>query len=196
MKRGLALFDFDGTITTHDTLFEVIKFFKGNFSFWVGMVILLPDLVLYKLNLVSDRAVKEKVLNFFFNGVKLADFQKKCDDFCRSKLPSILRKEAMEKIAWHKQNNDRILVVSASAENWIAGWCRAMELDLIGTQLEVADGKITGRLASANCNGVEKINRIKGYLKLTDYATIYAYGNSSGDKPMLSLAEQPFYKKF
>lgn len=196
MKRGLALFDFDGTITTHDTLFEVIKFFRGSFYFWIGMIVLLPHLALYKLNLVSDRVVKEKVLNYFFNGVKLEDFQKKCDDFCRSILPSILRKEAMEKIAWHKQNNDRILVVSASAENWIADWCRSMELDLIATRLEVADDKITGRLASANCNGLEKVNRIKGYLNLADYATIYAYGNSSGDKPMLSLAEQPFYKKF
>ena len=33
VKKGIAFFDFDGTITTRDTLLEFIKFYKGNFNF-------------------------------------------------------------------------------------------------------------------------------------------------------------------
>ena len=33
VKKEIAFFDFDGTITTRDTLLEFIKFVKGSFCF-------------------------------------------------------------------------------------------------------------------------------------------------------------------
>ena len=196
MKRGLALFDFDGTITTKDTLFEIIKFQRGKPAFYLGMLLLLPILVLYKLNLIPNWKAKEIVLSFFFSNMPYAEFQKKCEEFISEALPLSLRNEALNKIKFHLKNNDRVIVVSASSYNWVEGWCTDMKLELIATRLEIKNGLITGKLGSLNCNGEEKVNRIKAYLNLAEFSPIYAYGNSEGDKPMLALANFPFYKNF
>lgn len=196
MKRGLALFDFDGTITTRDTLFEIIIFHKGLLVFLIGMLRLSPNLVLFKLKMVSDRVAKEKVLQYFFSGTRSSDFEKLCTDFSQSQLRKLIRPKALAKIQHHKNNGDRIVVVSASIQNWIQGWCTAQGIELIATQLETSDNTITGKLGTPNCNGLEKVVRIKNYLLVSDYEPIYAYGNSSGDKPMLDLADHRFYKKF
>jgi phosphoserine phosphatase len=62
--------------------------------------------------------------------------------------------------------------------------------------LEFVEGKFSGRFATPNCNGQEKVNRIKEYLNPEDYNPIFAYGNSSGDKPMLDMADHGFYRHF
>ena len=196
MKRGLALFDFDGTITKRDTLFEFIIFYKGLLIFLVGMTWLLPSLTLFKLKMVKDSVVKEKVLRYFFKGMSSSSFEILCADFTQLQLPKLIRPKALDKIKQHKKNGDRVVVVSASIQTWIQGWCNAQDIELIATQIEISNNIITGKLSSPNCNGLEKVTRIRNYLTLSDYNPIYAYGNSSGDKPMLDLAAYRFYKEF
>ena len=45
-KRNIALFDFDGTITTDDSLLKFIRFVVGDRRFLLGLVVLSPMLVL------------------------------------------------------------------------------------------------------------------------------------------------------
>jgi phosphatidylglycerophosphatase C len=196
LKKGLALFDFDGTITTKDTLFELIKFQKGSMAFYLAMIWISPILILFKIKLISNTRAKEFVLSFFFANQSQSSFQQMCDQFISKALPSMLREEAIKKIKDHLRNNDRVVVVSASAYNWVEGWCQSMNIELVATRLETKSEMITGKLESLNCNGAEKVNRIRGHLNLTDFSPIYAYGNSSGDKPMLALADKAFFNKF
>ena len=196
MKKGLALFDFDGTITVSDTFMEIIKHQKGAMRFYLGMIILSPVLLLYKTKLIRNWRAKEIVLTFFFRGMTVAEFQQKCDEFIHDKLPYLIKKEALLKIDFHKNQQDRVVVVSASPRNWIEGWCKKMGIELIATELDVREGQITGKLKSLNCYGQEKVNRINAHLVLDDYETIYAYGDTHGDKPMLALAHHAFYRTF
>ena len=71
-----------------------------------------------------------------------------------------------------------------------------MGVRLIATNLVIDQGKITGNIDGNNCYGEEKVNRIKQLYDLNSYSIIYAYGDSSGDRPMLALAQKPFYKPF
>ena len=196
MIKGLALFDFDGTITTHDTLLEIIKYQKGKSLFYFGFLVLSPVMILYKLKLISNWRAKEIMLAFFFGGDQSAEFQRKCDAFISERLPALLRKEALQKIALHLSNHDRVIVISASSYNWIEGWCKSMNIELIATRLEEKQDRITGKLSSLNCYGKEKENRIKDYLDLQEFSPIYAYGDTVGDKEMLELAHHAFYRKF
>lgn len=196
MKKGLALFDFDGTITTNDTFMEIIKYQKGALKFYLGMMMLSPVLLLYKIKLIKNWKAKEIVLRLFFGGMPFKEFQQRCDDFIVTRLPYLIKKEALIKIDFHKNQQHRIIVVSASPRNWIESWCKMMNVELISTELDVHDHRITGKLKSPNCYGQEKVNRIKAYLALNDYDAIYAYGDSIGDKPMLELAHHAFYRKF
>jgi phosphatidylglycerophosphatase C len=62
--------------------------------------------------------------------------------------------------------------------------------------LEVKNGVVTGKIDGKNCNGKEKAKRIKQAINLNEYDSIYAYGDSAGDKQMLALATYTYYKNF
>lgn len=196
MKKAIALFDFDGTITSKDTLFEIIRFQKGNRSLYWGLFKLLPWLVAMKLRIISNSAAKEKMLTLFFKDTPLHDFQEKCNRFIEKQLPQLIRAGALQEINKHKQNNATVVVVTASAENWVERWCRQNSIICIATKLEVKESKITGKIEGRNCNGMEKVNRIKACFQLNHYDTIIAYGDTKGDREMLSLATFAYYKPF
>lgn len=196
MKKRIAFFDFDGTITTKDTLLEIIKFQKGSFFFYIGFILYTPVLIAFKLKIVSNSWAKQQVLRFFFRNDSLRVFQSKCDAFIEHVLPSLIRPKALKEIGKLKDLDAEVVIVSASAGNWIKNWTDALGIKLISTILETRNEKITGRIEGRNCHGEEKVNRIKEIYDLTQYDEIYCYGDTSGDGPMLSLAKICFFRPF
>lgn len=196
MKKRIAFFDFDGTITTHDTLLEVIKCCKGSFRFYLGFIINAPYLLAYKAGIISNQAAKEKVLRYFFGGLPLPVFQQQCDAFAGTAMPSLVRPKALEEIKKLQNDGTAVVIVTASAENWLQPWCQANNLLLLGTKLEIINGKLTGKIDGSNCYGEEKVNRINAAFDLSGYDEIFCYGDTKGDKPMLRLATFSFYKPF
>ena len=196
MKKSIAFFDFDGTITTRDTLLEFIKYSKGTLPFYIGFALNSPYLVALKLKLMHNQKAKEKVLQYFFNKMPLTEFQEKCKSFAKEVIPQLLRPGALEEIARLKAANTAIVIVSASPENWIRDWADSIGATLIATKLQVKQDQLNGLIDGHNCHGEEKVLRIRRQYNLADYQEIYAYGDSSGDKPMLSLASSGHYKPF
>jgi HAD superfamily hydrolase (TIGR01490 family) len=195
MKR-IAFFDFDGTITSKDTLPEIIKFQKGILSFYTGILLHLPWLLGYKLGLISNDTAKQKLLTYFFGGMQEEVFQQNCDAFASTRLDRLIRPEALREIGKLKTDNTEIVVVSASAGSWIRKWSDSLRLELVSTSLEIKSGRITGRIAGINCHGQEKVRRIRERWNLEEFDEVYAYGVTKADKPMLALATKSFYKPF
>lgn len=195
-KKGIAFFDFDGTITFKDTLLEIIKFHRGAGRLYAGLLKISPWLLAMKLKIVSNQAAKEQLLTHFFKDLSFEDFQKVCDSFAKIHLPQLIRPTALEKIRQLQKQDIPVVIVSASAENWLKSWCNDYGLICIATQLEKKDNFLTGKIAGKNCYGEEKVNRIKEKFNLDDYENIYCFGDTKGDKPMLSLATLGFYKPF
>ena len=196
MKKKIAFFDFDGTITTKDTLLEFIKFSKGTFRFYFGFLLNSPYIVAYKLKLISNQAAKEKVLQFFFRNMSLSAFQDSCDQFTDQVLPKLIRPQALQEIEKLKKEGTTIVIVSSSLQNWIRKWAEQKEVELIATCLDIQNDRLTGKISGYNCHGQEKLNRINKEYTLSDYEEIYAYGDSAGDKPMLSIAHHRQMKPF
>jgi HAD superfamily hydrolase (TIGR01490 family) len=196
VKKQIAFFDFDGTLTHKDSMFAIVKYVYGNWYFYWGMFLLLPTLIGFKLGLIDRQLTKEKYLHFFFAGMPVTTFQNYCDQFSEKIIPKMLRKEAYEKMKWHQQAGHEVVLVSASAENWLKPWCVSQDINCLASKLEIIQGNISGNLIGKNCHGDEKVSRILQEYNLDNYKEIYAYGDSSGDKPMLAIANQAFYQKF
>ncbi len=194
--NNLVLFDFDGTITNKDSLKKFLIYYYGGFKVLIGLLALSPVLILYVLKIISNNKAKQILLQWFFNREPLDVFNNKCRIFARHFIPKILRHEALEQIQYHKNNKETIVVVTASAENWVKPWCDEMNLLCIGTKLEVKDNKLTGLYLGKNCYGPEKENRIKKQFNLSTFDKIIAYGDSSGDREMFALADQYYFKNF
>lgn len=196
MQQTIAFFDFDGTITNRDTMLALAEYKTGKAGFLLKMLQLSPSLAALKLNLLSAQKAKQLFLRKFFGGMTVEDFKKLCEGFSVNMLPALIRKDAWQAIEQHRGNADTIVVVSASAGNWIEHWCNQQNILFIATRLEIKNNTITGNIEGLNCNGKEKVSRIKEIFNLADYETIYAYGDSSGDQPMLGIATRPFFRHF
>jgi len=192
----LTLFDFDGTITTDDSLIKFIRFVVGDTKFAIGMVALSPMLTAYKLKLIPNYKAKQYMLSYFFKGMPEEKFMQVANEYSLKHIDTILRPKAMEKIAWHKEQGHKIVIVSASIECWLKPWCDKHGLALIATKLEIKDGRVIGKFLTKNCYGIEKANRVHEQYNLDDYDHIYAYGDSRGDRELLELADEGFYKPF
>ncbi len=192
----IAFFDFDGTITKGDSFALFLRFILGS-KFYVKLAQNLYLLMLYKLGFISNSSVKERILASCIKGMEVGRFAEFCKDFL-PQLESICKDSALQKIAWHKAQGHKVAIVSASFEEYLGLLAQKLEIDLIATKMEVVDLQITGRFATPNCYGAQKVERIKARYDLSDFAQIYAYGDTRGDKEMLELASEncAFYRIF
>ena len=193
-RMSLALFDFDGTITFKDSFGDFIAYAVGRSRFIAGIVLLSPMVLAHAVGFVPNWRAKELVSTYFFRGWDVPGFIGLASKYSRERLPGIVREVALEKIKWHKLRGDKVVVVSASIDLWLADWCGLHDLDLIATKLETRDGLVTGRFLTRNCSGKEKVRRIEEQYDLKSFDYIYAYGDTPGDRAMLDLANEKYYK--
>ena len=192
MKKIYA-FDFDGTLTTKDTLIEFIRYAKGSMALGLGFMRYAHLLVLMKIGLYPNYKAKQKVFAHFFKDTTLDYFNALCKAFAASSS-HLLRPNAIEAINHAIKEGSEVLIVSASIDNWVQPFFP--QVKVVGTQIEVIDGKLTGRFLSKNCYGQEKVNRILSlYPNRQDYH-LTAYGDSRGDKEMLAFADESHFKPF
>jgi phosphatidylglycerophosphatase C len=196
-KPVVAAFDFDGTITRRDTLLPFLLHALGAAEVARHALPLSLTLMGYGLGLIENGAAKERVFKQYLGGMALTDLQQRAERFVMLALPALLRPEALQRIAWHKQQGHRCIVISASLELYVRPWALNAGLDqVIATQLDVPqDGRVSGKLRGRNCYGPEKVNRLEALLGARDGYTLYAYGDSSGDHELLSIADYAYYRQ-
>jgi HAD superfamily hydrolase (TIGR01490 family) len=193
----LALFDFDGTITRKDSLLEFLKFAVGKTSFYKGMILLSPILSLYLLRIIPNHTAKMLVVRYFLEGWHEQTLRKVGARFSAEKISDLIAPAAMEKLNWHIESGHKVVVVSASIDWWLKPWCDSLLIDCICTQMAYVDGKFCGDYYTPNCYGPEKSRRIQSeVMRLSQYDTIYAYGDSQGDTEMLAMATHACFRKF
>lgn len=212
MKKKVYCFDFDGTLTTADTLLAFIKFAKGRSRFLMIFLMYSPLLVLMKLHLYPNWKAKQRIFAHLFEGMRIEKFDKLCHTFAEEHQ-CLLRPQGIQRIHEALTAGEQVLVVSASIDNWVRPFFQIRGLkgiEVLGTQIEVVDGRLTGRFKTNNCYGEEKVHRIKKALTIlsgnvsapnvssfdrSQYA-IEAFGDSMGDKEMLAFSDQGHYKPF
>ena len=203
MKKRIYAFDFDGTLTTHDTLIAFIRYAKGTGAFVLGFLRHAHLLVLMKLGLYPNWKAKQKIFSYFFKGMNLGDFDALCQRFAADNR-QLLRPEGIRTLEQAGEEGADIVIVSASIDNWVKPFFTNLDgladnlpkITVLGTQIEIADRKLTGRFLTKNCYGQEKVNRILALYPNRSEYTLTAYGDSRGDKELLVFADEAHYKPF
>lgn len=191
--RQIVAFDFDGTLTTKDTLIEFIRYACGTGAFVKGFLRYAHLLVLMKLGLYPNWKAKQKVFAYFFEGMKIEEFDGLCQRFAKDNQ-HLLRPKGIEAIQQALDKGAEVLIVSASIDNWVKAFFNT--LCVVGTQIEIKDGLLTGRFLTKNCYGQEKVNRILALYPNRSEYHLTAYGDSRGDKELLAFADESHYKPF
>ena len=185
--KQLFAFDFDGTLTTRDTLIAFIRYACGTPRFLLGFLLHAPLLVLMKLRLYSNGKAKLRLFSWFFRGMPIETFDALCQSFA-STHRHLLRPETVRLLQQALSEGSEVLVVSASIDNWVQPFFPAVTV--LGTQIEVIDGRLSGRFLTPNCYGQEKVRRILALHPDRSAYRLTAYGDSRGDRELLAFADE------
>ena len=186
MKRIYA-FDFDGTLTTRDTLLAFIRYAKGTGAFLWGFLRHAHLLVLMKLRLYPNWKAKQRVFSYFFKGMSLEEFDTLCRQFAADNR-QLLRPEGVKTLQQAQAGGAEVLIVSASIDNWVQPFFP--EVKVVGTQVEVKNGHLSGLVLTQNCYGEEKVRRILALYPDRSAYRLTAYGDSRGDRELLAFADE------
>ncbi|THD80874.1 MAG: HAD-IB family hydrolase [Phenylobacterium sp.] len=192
----LVAFDFDGTITVRDSFTAFLKWRAGPLRYALGVLRLAPGLIGYLVHRDRGR-LKAQAVREFLQGLGREALEAEARSFAEIFGPRLLRPDALA--AWRRWRAEgaRLVIVSASPSVVVAPFAEKLGADaLIATELayDVQD-RVAGAFATPNCRGPEKIVRLRAAFG-PDMALKAAYGDTSGDREMIALAEIKGYQVF
>jgi phosphatidylglycerophosphatase C len=191
----LALFDFDGTITRRDTFVDFLRSAAHPLRLYPALVVVMPLWVLHRVRLLSVSPIKKVLIFAAFKGWSACAFEERGRRYAKERLPHLLNPVVVSRIGFHQSQRHRVVVVTASPADWIAAWCTEHGIEVISTQVEKTNNRLTGRLLGKDCRGAEKARRIRETIDLSAARYIYAYGDSRDDREMLALAHERYWWK-
>ena len=194
MKK-LYLFDFDGTLTYKDTMFLYLKFYNS-MKFYVQFVKHIPLFVLLKLKLADAEKVKKSFISSILKGESRTKIEKKSQSFFEKYQDEIFRVNALEFINNIDRTQPESYIVSASLDIWVKPFAEKLEMKLLSTRAEFKNDIFTGNFIGKNCNGPEKVKRIIETVNERKFDKIIAFGDTSGDREMLSWADESHFEFF
>lgn len=201
-KYKLFVFDFDGTLTRRDTFIEFLRYVHGTKATLKGLLRCSPQLLLMTLGLADNGKVKERVFARFFAGMNAETFDTWCRRFARDNK-SMLRPKGMKRLREVLDDGSHALIVSASITQYVAYFFDDIVADypiasfrVVGTEVSLEQGRVSGRFATPNCYGAEKLRRVRALYPARDDYYLTVYGDSRGDLQLLDDCDEGYYRPF
>ena len=151
----------------------------------------MPWIQAYYLNVYSAPAMRSRLFRAMFSNANALELQQMAREYATS-LMSQLNRPLLKQLKQHQALGDDVVLVSASVDVYLKHVCELLNIDLICTHTEQVNNIYTGQYTTPDCSSEQKRQRILEKYHLTDYAVIYAYGNSHEDQEMLALADHGY----
>ncbi|MFP7723268.1 HAD family hydrolase [Lysobacter sp. A3-1-A15] len=190
----LALFDFDGTITTRETFPDFVRRAVPPGRQRWGGALLAPLVAGYRLGLVPGTTVRAAIVRIGLKGLPWVELEAHGEAFARQVLAQALRVDAMRRVDWHRERGDTVVVVSGALDAYLRPWCESHALPVLCSALEVSDGRLTGRYDGPQCVLEEKARRVRANYDPGRFERIHAYGDTPEDAPLLAMAHERWYR--
>lgn len=192
--RELSVFDFDGTLTWRDSFVPFLRYAFGNYRFGLRLAGSASPHYLYG-GMTRDQ-MKVRLIRSFLRGVELPWFEERARAYCELYWSRMMRPLGLKAVAEELAAGRLVTLCSASPAQMLRPFAERLGVGLIGTELEVQDGRLTGEIVGRNCRRDEKVNRLRReYGDLSQYY-LRAWGNSEGDTELLAAAQEAFYRPF
>ncbi len=146
-----------------------------------------------KNNMDSFQRYKNRIIGVLITGLSVYKLNNIMDRF-KIRVKSLLRQSLLKKIKDHIENNNKILVVSASPAFAVEACLEDLSLEVIGVDFEIIDDHYTGNYNNS-CYGDKKVQRIMELLEANnqDFFFIEAWSDCFSDTKMMDLAEKKYW---
>ncbi|MDD2518491.1 MAG: HAD family hydrolase [Bacilli bacterium] len=194
-NKKIAIFDFDGTITFKDSFNSFLIYTFGYFKFTKGMIRNSLSIIKYILKLKSNSEMKEKIFTYFYKNIQYDKYLNDCILYSHNKLPSIIRPDMLNLIYKYKEENVKLIILSASFKEWIEPWAKKKGFyKIICSEFSVNNGLVEGVITEdKSCYGLNKVNMLMSKVPNLKEHYIIAYGDSKSDKYFMDLANEKYY---
>lgn len=188
----VAAFDFDGTISTTDSLRVFVRSTVGTARFVAGAVLASPWLIGAALGVVERGTAKAAFLRASLGARTRGQLEDDADRFVTQRLPELIRPEMIARLRQHRAMGHRLVLVSASPGLYLRRWAATVGFDaVLSTELAFdGQGRFAGRFAEPNCWGPEKVRRLEAWWVASPPRVLFVYGDSRGDKEMAERADR------
>lgn len=192
----LSVFDFDGTLTKRDSFVPFLRFAFGKRVFARRLMrLVIPTLKCLGRRVTRDE-LKGILIRTFLTGVEVSWVEKKANAFCEKYFARMMRPSGLIGVATQVNSSAIVTICSASPAIVLKPFADKLGVRLIGTNLEIKDGVLTGRIDGQNCRCGQKVVRLtEEYGPLSEYH-LRAWGDSRGDYEMLAVAQEPHWRHF
>ncbi len=194
----VAAFDLDGTLTNGGSVFPWLKSIAGRARTWRAAASLAVPLTIgaIRSSRWADNA-KERLFVKLLAGIDEGVIKEKSRTFALEHLEHDGRALLLSRLEWHRHQGHDVVIVSASPQLYVDVMTELLSASGgLGTRLAVDPfARLTGGYLGKNCRGTEKLRRLDEWIAGRHYPTppeVFAYGNSRGDRRMLSGAAHPF----
>ena len=186
---ALAVFDLDGTISHHDTLFPlVLRWLARRPWRLLRLLGVLPGVVRFAFD--RDRgALKQSLLRATLRGVPRAELAAHCEHFVTDTIARGCFGEALATIRRHREAGHILVLMSASVDFYVPEFGRQLGFDrVLSTGVAWNGDRLDGKLTTPNLRDIEKARRFDALVAELHESETFAYGNSHSDLPHLRLA--------
>jgi HAD superfamily hydrolase (TIGR01490 family) len=198
-----AFFDVDGTLTTDRVWSGLIAYFRRhrlrrwtNIAFWAYHI---PYYFIRRAGLISEAAFRRPWaahLAWYFRGYPIEQAEPIWRWVVEDHLAHIWRRDTRQLLEGHLREGDLVVLVSGSPVPLLTRIGRELGVQhVVGTDLEVRQGRYTGRSMRPVCIDENKPDLVKRYLLnqefTIDFAASHVYADSTSDLPLLEMVGHP-----
>ncbi len=186
---SIAIFDLDGTITHHDTLFPlVLRQLSRHPWQLVRLVAVLPAVIRFCFD--RDRALlKQSLLRATLRGTSRHELESTSRAFVSDTIARRCFADALATVRRHREQGHYLVLMSASVDFYVPEFARQLGFDhVISTGVAWNGDLLDGTLTTANRRGEEKARCLRELIAERADNDTFAYGNSASDLPHLKIA--------
>jgi HAD superfamily hydrolase (TIGR01490 family) len=202
-KIVLAVFDFDGTLTTGHLWSAIAKHHHlkrvKRTAVYLYLLSHMPFWLAAKIRLYSqekNRAKWGEDLPVLLKGFTREETGRVFTWVADHYFVPLLRPDIMEVLKEHKKQGHKIMLLSGMFSDFLEVVGQRIGVDyVVGTQLEIVNNRCTGRIIQPLCFGENKAVFLSAYVdqkKLSvDYGSSSAYADSIYDLPVFRMVGRP-----
>jgi phosphatidylglycerophosphatase C len=186
---SLVLFDFDGTLTTRDTIWPFASFLFGHCGrSRATRVALLLSLTKLKLHCATNHSFKKRFMSLIVQGESSKKIEALTECFHETRLEPILDQPVVRSLHRHVKQGDDVYLVSSNFDFFLRPLQERWNVKgILATRSEVRDGQFTGRILGQACDGKEKLDRVIACFGELRAREAVAYGDSRSDSFLLNF---------